>query len=75
MADQTVVRMGDNSPEYIAYRLLERVAYAEAKTLDGVVNTGWSKADKEWILDTYCECLNAVTRPWDRERKQTVGVY
>lgn len=57
--DNTVVNLGENSPEQVAYKLLQLVANAEKKqlqsTMGGSVNT-----DRKWILDTYVECLLAT---------------
>lgn len=55
MADAPVVHIGENSPEMIAYRLLEHIANAEKKYLNN--------ADRKWLLDTYAECLEAVRDP------------
>jgi hypothetical protein len=50
-----VVHIGENSPEQIAYKLLETIASNEKKTLHGTAT-----ADRKWLLDTYAECLAAV---------------
>jgi hypothetical protein len=58
MADtNTVVHMGENSPEQIAYRLLINVASLERKSLHG---SDQNAADRKWLLDTYAECLDTV---------------
>jgi hypothetical protein len=54
MAVDTVVHIGENSPEQVAFKLFHEVASAEA---------GRAQIDRKWILDTYAECLMAVTRP------------
>lgn len=61
MADQTVVHMGENSPEHVAYTLFEHVARVE-----GMVLVKGGVADRKWILDTYSECLIAVKNPGAR---------
>lgn len=49
---------GDNTPEQIAFKLLERVAEAEGVSF---ARGGKDKpATRKWILDTYAECLDAV---------------
>jgi hypothetical protein len=58
VADPTVIHTGENSPEYIAFRLLYEIANAERKGLER--NGVSDKADRAWILDTYGECLTAV---------------
>lgn len=58
MADAPVpvVHIGENSPENIAYKLLELIAQTE-KTPPVTAR------DRKWILDTYAECLQAVRAP------------
>ena len=62
MAD-TVVHIGENSPEQVAYRLLHEIAAVEAKSFSRTPSTSYQSADRKWILDTYAECLNAVRNP------------
>jgi hypothetical protein len=50
MADVT----GD-SPQAVAFRLLELIAASEGKPL----GTG-KTPEKKWLLDTYKECINTV---------------
>jgi hypothetical protein len=45
-----------DSPQAVAYRLLEAIALHENKHID-VEDSG---ADRAYILDTYKECLTAV---------------
>jgi len=49
---------GDRA-EAVAYALLHGIALHEGKAAPG----GALKADKEWVLRTYQECLRAVTHP------------
>ena len=56
MAEQTVVHIGENSPEQVAYVLMTIVANVEDKEL----YKSETSADRAWILDTYAECLQAV---------------
>jgi hypothetical protein len=60
MPDQPSVHLGENSPEYVAFRLLERIAMVENRGF----NAGG--ADRNWILDTYAECLLVVQNPSER---------
>jgi hypothetical protein len=62
MAD-TIVHIGENSPEEVAYKLLQNIASQEKKTL--VVK---SDAERKWLLDTYAECLMTVRNPSGRFR-------
>lgn len=65
MADTPVVHIGENSPEQIAYKLLQTIASNEGKSLHSSV-AGKSTADRKWLLDTYAECLLAVRAPHNR---------
>jgi hypothetical protein len=55
MAD-TVVHIGENSPEYVAFMLMDRVNNAEANP----------KRTRQQILDLYAECVLAVREPRQR---------
>jgi hypothetical protein len=48
--DKTVVHIGENSPERIAFLLFHEVVNAE----------GMERADRAYILNTYVDCINAV---------------
>lgn len=65
MAEQTVIHMGENSPEHVALKLYQQIADLEADALrrgDGLT--------RKWILDTFAECLETVRNP---ERRGTGG--
>jgi len=49
-----------DSPEIVALALLERVARSEGRQFERKSEDGGIVADRQWILDTYFECLNAV---------------
>lgn len=53
----TIVYVGDNSPEFVAYRLMRRIMSVEDRTS--------SNLTRKEILDTYRECLRAVRSPHD----------
>jgi hypothetical protein len=56
-----VVHIGENSPEHVAFRLMETVMGVERKSLyHDDLSAGWSTADRKYILDTYAECLHAA---------------
>ena len=59
MADAPVVHIGENSPEYVAFRLMTSIAHVESKALHSPSST----ADRDWIIRTYCMCLKAVQQP------------
>lgn len=65
MAD-TVVHIGENSPEQVAYRLFENIAQIEGKKLF----KGSDAPDRKWVLDTYAECLLTVENPLRRVPKE-----
>ena len=62
MADAApVVHIGENSPEYVAYQLMDAIAKCEGLVLYRASGTGPSQgATRKWVLDTYSECLEAV---------------
>ncbi len=60
MADETVVHIGENSPEHVAFRLLELVMSCEKRTQFDPPSSGLKTVDREYLLDTYAECLRAV---------------
>jgi hypothetical protein len=47
------------TPEAVAFELLRVIAYAESKDI-GQQNMNFKKPDRQWILDTYTECLKAT---------------
>ena len=53
MADKPVVHIGENSPEHIAFLLMDRVNNAEDHP----------KRTRQQILDLYAECLHTVNMP------------
>jgi hypothetical protein len=61
MADAPIVHIGENSPEQVAFKLLQTVAFVEKKRLTSQ-NAG-GDPDRKWILDTYAECIRAVREP------------
>ena len=65
MANAPVVHIGENSPEEVAYKLLRTIASNEGKLLGSAVTK--ATADRKWLLDTYAECILAVTQPQVRE--------
>ena len=59
MAGEIVTHIGENSPEEVAYKLLERVAFIENMEIAGLQGSRQATSRK-WLLDTYAECLHAV---------------
>ena len=47
------------SNESVAYALLLNVAHSDDK-MDVYSDTIFIRAEKQWILDTYVECIRAV---------------
>jgi hypothetical protein len=66
MTEASVVPIGENSPEHVAYKLLETIASNEGKILSSGTMSK-ATADRKWLLDTYAECLLAVKFPHDRK--------
>jgi hypothetical protein len=57
MADSAVVHIGENSPEQVAFKLMELIASVEARESYG---HGDHPMTREWILRTYDQCLEVV---------------
>jgi hypothetical protein len=51
-----MVHIGENSPEQVAYKLMQHIAYAEKVKLEGA----GANATREWIIKTYMMCRVAV---------------
>lgn len=64
MSENTVVHMGENSPEEVALKLVRIIAKAEDVDLHPANTT----VDRKWLLDTYAECLFTVRgyRDWNK---------
>ena len=60
MADQAVVHIGENSPEHVAYQLVQDLAKMEGKVLHRQPGAGSETATRKWLLDTYMERFQAV---------------
>jgi hypothetical protein len=70
MADaKPVVRIGKNSPEEVAFKLLREVAAVEGYTVSAVAASSKNAPSRQYILDTYSECLQAVQG--ERPRKKS----
>lgn len=60
MADQpTVVRIGENSPEQVAYKLLQEIAKCENVVFYSNARESRT-ATRKWILTTCGQCLRTV---------------
>lgn len=60
MTDTSIMHLGENSPEYVAFRLMEKIAASEGRIFTDRPNGTHQSADRAWILSTYQECLSAV---------------
>ena len=59
MADTSVVHIGENSPEQVAYKLMREIGLSQ-----GYFTVHKSqKPSPEWIIRTYSACLHAVRAP------------
>jgi hypothetical protein len=63
--------MDEQTPEAVAYLLFERIAYVEKMEItspgSAAAKAERKPATREWILDTYAECLEAASG------KRTIG--
>ena len=59
MTDWAVHRF-ENSPENVAFKLMQEIARVERKALDRQRGERGVTFDRQWILDTFSECLEAV---------------
>jgi hypothetical protein len=60
MAETSIIHVGENSPEYVAFRLMEKIAASEGRIFTDRPSGTQQSADRAWILSTYRECLSAV---------------
>jgi|tagenome__1003787_1003787.scaffolds.fasta_scaffold18179075_2 hypothetical protein len=54
-----VNHMGPNSPEKVAFDLMERVAFIEGKRI-GRDQEYRGKTDRTWFLNAFADCLDAA---------------
>ncbi len=59
MTSTSVLHVGENSPEQVAYKLMRDIGQAEGFFL----NQPSRKPSREWLIKTYCACLLAVRAP------------
>lgn len=67
MSDASENQDGINSPEKVALDLMMLIGKIEGKHL----TIGTPSADREWVLNTYSECLETVKHPHKRAMKQS----
>ena len=60
MADDPIVKVGENSPEQVAFQLLRMVATIERVSLSGEATADLRPATKAWLLNTYTDCIHVV---------------
>jgi hypothetical protein len=58
MAEAAGVHIVENSPEYVAFKLLQEIAAVEGRAIRGI--QGDKRANRKWILDTYAQCIAVV---------------
>lgn len=68
MSDKAVVHIGENSPEQVAFNLMRVIAHSEGLALAHSMG-GTKLPDRNWLLDTYAECLLTVRDPYRRVDK------
>jgi hypothetical protein len=59
MADETTIHIGENSPEQVAYKLMQQIAASEGFVLGGM----GQRPNREWLIRTYSQCLYAIRNP------------
>jgi hypothetical protein len=59
MSDTSVVHIGENSPEQVAFKMMQLIADAEGRETYG---HGKHPVTREWVLQTYSQCLSVVHR-------------
>ena len=60
MSDNTIVHIGENSPEQVAHKLFEAIAAVEGRES---YSHGKNPMDREYVLKTYAQCIQAVKIP------------
>ncbi len=50
----------ESSPEQVAFRLMLEIAKVENKAFTGHPRLRGTAPDRQWVLDTFSECLEAV---------------
>jgi len=59
MTDWSTVHCYESSPENVAFKLMLEIAKAETKLDRRHPSLRATAPDRQWILDTYSECLEA----------------
>jgi hypothetical protein len=57
------VNVAHNTPEQVALTLFHMVANVERRAMHHGATGDWKSADRQWILNTYAECLRAIQQP------------
>jgi hypothetical protein len=63
MADPAAMSVESNTPEKIALELMQMIAHIEKMALHSGPSQGWTSADRQWLLSTYAQCIEAVRSP------------
>lgn len=58
MADGTIVHIGENSPQQVAFNLMNLIANVEKREN---YSHGEHPMTRDWILKTYEQCLSVVS--------------
>lgn len=66
MSESKPAQTAENTPEKVALDLLQMIAHIEKKALHSGASEGWMSADREWLLDTYAECIRTIREPQNR---------
>ena len=72
MADEVKVKgatAGVGSPEFVAYLLMCCIGRQTASTMFGDYSLPVvGGKDKDWVLDTYVDCLHVVNNGWRQDK-------
>ena len=60
------VHVAHNTPEQVALGLFHLIAQSEKWVFHQGATGGYQTADREWILDTYAECIRTIREPQAR---------
>lgn len=61
MADNNVVHIGENSPQQVAYKLMQDIMHAEKRSISSEGNNGWQRTDRAYMLKLYYDCARATS--------------
>lgn len=73
MADQVVAKHIDDSQFRVAMELFDKIAAVERVDLHHSRESPRSIATREWILNTYSQCIHATRGEWTSTEDASAG--